>query len=170
MSVRSSHQRWLAVLAAGGVAAGGVVALTSVASATPGATGVDRTATTSPAGHRTGAVDPGAQATSSLLAQTRQLSEEITAARKRLAALGGAATPASMYVTNTSGVAAEAAALAAERSALNAQAAAMTRQERALQTEARQLAAEAAALGKSSSKPPTQGGTGASGGSGGGDG
>jgi hypothetical protein len=166
MSGRSSHQRWLAVLAAGGVAAGGVVALTSVASATPGSASTSTPTTTRATGTKIVAADPGGEAIKPLLAETKTLSDEITAARKRLAALGGAG-PSTVYVQNTSGLAGQAAALTAERNALAAQAAAMVRQERALQSEARQLAAEAAALGKS--KPPTQGGTGASG-SGGGDG
>jgi chromosome segregation ATPase len=164
MSIRSSHQRWLAVLAAGGVATGGVVALTSAASATtPAATPSHR----STDGKTTSVAAPAGTAMSPLLAQTKQLSDEIAAARKRLAALGGS-TAVTTYVTSSPALAAQAAQLAAERKALTAEAAALVKEERALQAEAKKLAAQAAALAAAGKKPPAQGGTGASGGSGGG--
>jgi hypothetical protein len=168
MSGRSSHQRWLAVLAAGGVATGGVVALTSAASATTSSTSTRSSTAASPTtGGQAVTVDTGTGAIQPLLGETKTLSNEIAAARKRLAALGG--SNPTVYVTTSPGLAAQAAQLAAERAALTAEAAALVRQERALQAEARSLAAEAAALAKTAAKPPTQGGTGASG-SGGGDG
>ena len=170
MSGRSSHQRWLAVLAAGGVATGGVVALTSAASATTASSPTSSAKTASSTGAKS-VPNPAAGAIAPLLNQTKQLSDEITAARKRLAALGGSSGGPTVYVTSTpTGLAAEAAQLAAERNALTAEAAALVGQEHALQSEARKLAGEAAALAKAGSKPPTHGGTGASGGSGGGDG
>lgn len=161
MSGKSSHQRWLALLAAGGVATGGVVALTSNASATtPGTASPSTSARTAAAPVAAPAAGPGF---APLLAQTKQLSDEIAAARKRLAALGGSTT----YVTSSPSLAGEAAQLAAERRALASQEAQLVQQERSLQAEARKLAAEAKAL--AAAKPPTHATTGASG-SGGDDG